>query len=58
MVTSLLVAIGGCWLAYLQHKYSQVKVKKVLEELNSLQEAEDKYKEMKEKYDFNYSILY
>ncbi|CAD5120416.1 DgyrCDS8984 [Dimorphilus gyrociliatus] len=49
LVTSLLVAIGGCWLAYLQHKYSQVKVRKVLEELNSLQEAEDKYKEMKEK---------
>uniref|UniRef100_T1JCG0 SAM domain-containing protein n=1 Tax=Strigamia maritima TaxID=126957 RepID=T1JCG0_STRMM len=41
LVTSLIIAIGGCWFAYLQHKYSQQHLKKMMKDMDNLQKAED-----------------
>ena len=41
LVALLLVAVGGCWLAYVQNKYSQTHLKKVMKDLDTLQKAED-----------------
>ncbi|ELT91811.1 hypothetical protein CAPTEDRAFT_147177, partial [Capitella teleta] len=49
LVASLLIAIGGCWLAYVQHKYSQSHLKKVMKDLDTLQRAEDALTELQSK---------
>jgi stromal interaction molecule 1 len=41
LVFSLVIAIGGCWFAYVQHKYSQSHLKKMMRDMDSLQRAEE-----------------
>ncbi len=50
LVLSLVLALGGCWLAYVQHKYSQNHIRKVMRELEALQKAEDNLTNLQEKY--------
>lgn len=50
LVASLLIAIGGCWLAYVQHKYSQSHLKKVMKDLDTLQRAEDALLDLQKKW--------
>ncbi|XP_013407301.1 stromal interaction molecule 1-like [Lingula anatina] len=49
LVASLVIAIGGCWFAYIQHKYSQSHMKKMITDLDNLQRAEDALTELQEK---------
>ncbi|XP_052829472.1 stromal interaction molecule homolog isoform X2 [Octopus bimaculoides] len=51
LIASLIIAIGGCWFAYLQHKYSQAHVKKMMRDWESLQIAEESLKELQERLD-------
>ncbi|GFO06232.1 stromal interaction molecule 1-like [Plakobranchus ocellatus] len=46
LVSSLILAVGGCWFAYLHHRYSQTQVKKMMKDLESLQKAEDALKKL------------
>ncbi|CAL1537800.1 unnamed protein product [Lymnaea stagnalis] len=46
LVSSLIIAIGGCWFACLHHRYSQTQVKKMMKDLESLQKAEDALKKL------------
>ena len=41
LVASMVIAVGGCWLAYVQNRYSQSHLKKVMKDLDNLQKAED-----------------
>ncbi|XP_064636162.1 stromal interaction molecule 1-like isoform X6 [Lineus longissimus] len=41
LVTSLFVAMAGCWFAYIQHKNAQSHLKKMMSDLDVLQKAED-----------------
>ena len=41
LVASLIFAVGGCWFAYLHHRYSQEQVRKMMIDLESLQKAEE-----------------
>ncbi|XP_050416688.1 stromal interaction molecule 1 isoform X1 [Patella vulgata] len=49
LLTSLVVAIGGCWFAYMHHRYSQQHVQKLMKDLESLQKAEEALQELQEK---------
>ena len=49
LVASLLIACGGCWLAYVQHKYSQKHLRKVMKDLDTLHKAEDAFTKLKVK---------
>ncbi|XP_030836499.1 stromal interaction molecule 1 isoform X2 [Strongylocentrotus purpuratus] len=49
LVISLVVALGGCWFAFIQHRFSQSHVKQLLREMESLSSAEDSLKELQEK---------
>ena len=49
LVTSLVIAVGGCWLAYMQHRYSQSQVQKLLCDMKNLQSAEDALGTLKQK---------
>ena len=40
-MASLIFAVGGCWFAYLHHRYSQEQVRKMMIDLESLQKAEE-----------------
>ncbi|KAK6975649.1 stromal interaction molecule 2-like isoform X2 [Biomphalaria glabrata] len=46
LISSLIIAIGGCWFACLHHRYSQTQVKKMMKDLESLQKAEDALKKL------------
>ncbi|KAK3740728.1 hypothetical protein RRG08_048971 [Elysia crispata] len=46
LVSSLILAVGGCWFACLHHRYSQTQVKKMMKDLESLQKAEDALKKL------------
>lgn len=52
LVASLLIAVGGCWLAYIQHRYSQSHLSKVMRDLDTLQKAEDALTDLQHKYCF------
>ncbi|XP_076445970.1 stromal interaction molecule 2-like isoform X4 [Babylonia areolata] len=41
LMVSLIFAIGGCWFAYLHHRFSQEQVRKMMMDLESLQKAEE-----------------
>ena len=49
LVTSLVIAIGGCWLAYMQSRYSQCQVKKLMMDMKHLQQAETALGTLKQK---------
>ncbi len=49
LVASLIIAVGGCWFAYVHHHYSQNHVKKMMKDLETLQRAEDALQELQEK---------
>ncbi|XP_071950677.1 stromal interaction molecule homolog [Antedon mediterranea] len=49
LVISVLLAVGGCFFAYVQHRYSQSHAQQVLKELESLQRAEDSLREYQER---------
>ncbi|XP_063956354.1 stromal interaction molecule 1-like isoform X1 [Lytechinus pictus] len=49
LVISLVVALGGCWFAFIQHRYSQSHVKQLLREMETLSSAEESLKELQEK---------
>ncbi|XP_078601688.1 stromal interaction molecule 1-like isoform X3 [Branchiostoma floridae x Branchiostoma japonicum] len=46
LVLSLVIAIGGCWFAFVQHRFSQGHIKKMMREMESLQKAEETLGEM------------
>ncbi|RUS73069.1 hypothetical protein EGW08_019166 [Elysia chlorotica] len=46
LVSSLILAVGGCWFACLHHRYSQTQVKKMMKDLEALQKAEDALKKL------------
>ncbi|GIY52544.1 stromal interaction molecule 2 [Caerostris darwini] len=41
LALSLVIAAGGCWFAYVQHKRSQTHMVKMMKDLDALQKAED-----------------
>ncbi|KAF8782445.1 Stromal interaction molecule like protein [Argiope bruennichi] len=41
LALSLLIAVGGCWFAYVQHKRSQTHMVKMMKDMEALQKAED-----------------
>ncbi|XP_071786332.1 stromal interaction molecule 1-like isoform X1 [Asterias amurensis] len=49
LLVSLVVAIGGCWFAYVQHRYSKQHIKQMLQDMEGLQKAEDALSEVQEK---------
>ncbi|XP_060603930.1 stromal interaction molecule homolog isoform X2 [Ruditapes philippinarum] len=49
LVTSILVALGGCVFAYRQNKTSKEQLKKMMGDLDQLQKAEESLLEMNEK---------
>lgn len=51
LVLSLVIAIGGCWFAYVQHNYSQSHLKKMMKDMDSLQKAEEALTEMQRELD-------
>ncbi|XP_065288426.1 stromal interaction molecule 1 isoform X1 [Dermacentor albipictus] len=51
LVLSLVIAIGGCWFAYVQHNYSQRHLKKMMKDMDSLQRAEEQLSEMQRELD-------
>lgn len=51
LVFSLVVAIGGCWFAYIQHKYSQTHLKKMMKDMDSLQKAEEQLTNLQKELD-------
>lgn len=46
LVLSLVIAIGGCWFAYVQHKYSQTHLKRMMRDMESLSRAEEQLMEL------------
>lgn len=51
LVASLIIAVGGCWLACLQHRYAQAHVRKMMHDWESLQRAEESLRELQERLD-------
>ena len=49
LLFSIVIAAGGCWLAYMQNKYSQEHLKKVMKDLENLQKAEEHLTSLQEK---------
>ncbi|XP_070552568.1 stromal interaction molecule 2-like isoform X3 [Ptychodera flava] len=49
LVMSLVIAVGGCWFAYIQHRYSQSHMKQMLKDMENLQKAEESLSELQEK---------
>lgn len=49
LVLSLVIAIGGCWFAYVQHKFSQSHMKQMMKDMESLQKAEMSLSEVQQK---------
>ncbi|GFS51974.1 stromal interaction molecule 2 [Nephila pilipes] len=41
LALSLIIATGGCWFAYVQHKHSQTHMVKMMKDMEALQKAED-----------------
>ncbi|XP_013776985.1 stromal interaction molecule homolog isoform X1 [Limulus polyphemus] len=48
LVLSLVIATGGCWFAYVQHKFSQKHLQKMMRDLQSLQQAEETLVQLQE----------
>lgn len=46
---SIIIAVGSCWLAYYQHQRSQKSLKKLMNDLGSLQTAEDQLSDVQKK---------
>lgn len=51
LVLSLVIAIGGCWFAYVQHNYSQLHLKKMMKDMDSLQRAEEQLSDLQRELD-------
>lgn len=51
LVLSLVLAIGGCWFAVVQHKSSQTHLKKMLKDMNNLQKAEEQLMDLQTQLD-------
>lgn len=50
---SIVVAAGGCWFAYAQHKNSQTHIQKMMKDMEALQRAEDSLMDLQKAYAFN-----
>lgn len=50
---SIVVAAGGCWFAYAQHKKSQTHIQKMMKDMEALQRAEDSLMDLQKEYAFN-----
>lgn len=48
LVTSLLLAVGGCWYAFIQKKSSQLQIKKMIRDMESLSKAENQLQAMQD----------
>ncbi|KFM72062.1 Stromal interaction molecule 1, partial [Stegodyphus mimosarum] len=46
LVLSLVIAVGGCWFAYVQHKHSQTHMQKMMQDMDALQKAEDSLRDL------------
>ncbi|XP_035222166.1 stromal interaction molecule homolog isoform X2 [Stegodyphus dumicola] len=46
LVLSLVIAVGGCWFAYVQHKHSQTHMQKMMQDMEALQKAEDSLRDL------------
>ncbi|XP_023242863.1 stromal interaction molecule homolog isoform X2 [Centruroides sculpturatus] len=51
LVMCLVIAIGGCWFAYVQHKYSQTHLLKMVKDMECLQNAEESLLELQRELD-------
>nr|XP_032832243.1 stromal interaction molecule 1-like [Petromyzon marinus] len=49
LMVSVVMGVGGCWFAYIQHKFSRDHMKKMMRELDSLQRAEQSLLDMQGK---------
>ncbi|XP_048773944.2 stromal interaction molecule 1-like isoform X3 [Ostrea edulis] len=49
LITSLIIALMGCSIAYTFHKSSKFQMKKVMEEMENLQKAEDSLMQLQDK---------
>jgi len=48
VAVSVVVAVGGCYFAYSQHRRAQVHVQRLMKDLSSLQNSEDALSEMQQ----------
>lgn len=55
LITSLIIALMGCSIAYTFHKSSKFQMKKVMEEMENLQKAEDSLMQLQDKWVINKS---
>lgn len=51
---SIVVAAGGCWFAYAQHKKSKTHIQKMMKDMEALQRAEDSLMDLQKEYAFNH----
>jgi len=52
VAVSVVVAVGGCYFAYAQHRRAQSHVQKLVNDLSSLQSAEDALSTLQQQYGF------
>jgi len=59
VAVSVIVAVGGCYFAYTQHRRAQVHVQRLMKDLSSLQNAEDALSQMHQQcvFCFDHSLL-
>ncbi|KAG7484414.1 hypothetical protein MATL_G00049090 [Megalops atlanticus] len=49
LVVSIVVAVGGCWFAYIQNRYSKDHMSKMMKDLEGLQRAEQSLLDLQQK---------
>jgi len=50
VAVSVVIAIGGCYFAFSQHRQAQTHVQRLMKDLSSLQNAEDALSQMQQQY--------
>ncbi|KAJ8368480.1 hypothetical protein SKAU_G00085080 [Synaphobranchus kaupii] len=49
LVVSIVIGMGGCWFAYIQNRYSKDHMKKMMQDLEGLQRAEQSLHDLQQK---------
>ncbi|KAI1903443.1 hypothetical protein AGOR_G00027250 [Albula goreensis] len=49
LVVSIVIAVGGCWFAYIQNRYSKDHMSKMMKDLEGLQRAEQSLHDLQQK---------
>jgi len=52
VAVSVIVAVGGCYFAYSQHRRAQTHIHRLMKDLSSLQNAEDALSQLQDQYVF------